>query len=614
MKNIYITWHYTTHGVAYLKHILSKFYSSGLPNKEIQFNELDQEELNTVFDEPNEKGFLFDEIIYLTAPQSAFDAISSRRFSYKRTILEDELVIKYDLVQVFEKIIENDNICYDLEKELEFVKTNYPDKYGSFQKVIWRNIQHYHINEQIKWLKNYSNFKKVYPIDRFKSFELKVNNLRNEKQISNELNKWITNYFSKQKDFQLIINVSLGSSETQVVWHILAGGNLLPKNTRFIKTYDDKSDKPEKRFKRFSIQEIPTNLISEISSEFKIYSQTQSPSRKLVDKKMETFLKSGFAILLIGERGIGKSQIASNAKERLEKLNKPISGKIVEANCASFADDTMAESELFGYKKGAFTDAKQDKKGLIENAENGILFLDEIHHLSKAVQAKLMKALQTDEHNQLSIRKLGENEETKVKNVRLIFATNKTISELQNLLLPDFYDRIVQHVVYIPPLRETVEDRLTDWENVWKKLKFEGNPPCPKEEKLLQWLKSIPLYGNYRDLQKIAMYYNAFNQFDDETKKMLKEKTAFEYAKNEFEKYYMPVATPTEKEKYNFNTTQTTKEMIADYLYELQDWAVKKFGGRKKAIEHFKNLGDTVTEKTFNDWKNKKSLAKGKKK
>lgn len=613
MKNIYITWHYTTHGVAYLKHILSKFYLSGLSDRNIQFNGLEQEELNTIFDKPDTKGFLFDEIIYLTAPQSAFDAISSRRFSYKRTILEDELVKKYELVQVFEIIVENDSICYDLEKEFEFVKTNYPDKYDSFEKVIWRNIQHYHIDEQIKWLKNYSNFKNVYSADAFKVYELKVTDLRNEKQISNELSRWIRNYFSEKRNFQPIINVSLGSSETQVVWHILAEGNLLPINTRFIKTYDDKSDKPEKRFKRFSIQEIPTNLISEISSEFKIYTKTQSPSRNLVNKKMETFLKSGFAILLVGERGIGKSQIASRAKERLEKMNKPISGKIVEANCASFADDTMAEAELFGYKKGAFTGANADKVGLIQEAENGILFLDEVHHLSKAVQAKLMKALQTDENNNLHIRLLGSNKEQKIPNVRLIFATNKSVEELRNILLPDFYDRIVQHVIHIPPLRETIEDRLTDWENVWKALKFEGNPSCPKEEKLLRWLKNLPLYGNYRDLQKIAMYYNAFNQFDDETKKMLKEKTAFEYAKNEFEKYHLPIATPTEKEKYNFNLTQTTKEMIANYQYELQDWAVKKFKGRKKAIEHFRRLGDTVTEKTFNDWKNKKSL-KGKKK
>lgn len=605
MKKIYITWHYTTHGVAYLKHILSKFYLlEKLSDEKLFYNKLEQEELNSIFDIPKQNGFVIDEIVYLTASQNAFDKLSSRRFSYNKTILEDELVKKFELVDVFNDILGDDNICYDLEKEIKFVKGAYSDKYEYFEQVIWRNIQHYPIKEQIKWLKEYSNFKNVYS-EKLKVVELKVDDLRNEKQISDEVSRWSRQYFAKQKNFQPIINVSLGSNETQVVWHILAEAGQLPDNTRFIKTYDDKSDKLEKRFKQFSIQEIQTNLISTIGAEFIVFSETKSPSRELVNKKMEIFLKSGFSILLIGERGIGKSQIAGQARERLKSLDKNFKGEIIEANCASFANDTMAESELFGYVKGAFTDAKIDKKGLIESAENGILFLDEIHHLSKSVQARLMKALQTDEINRLSIRRVGASKEIKVKDVRLIFATNKSIPELRNDLLPDFYDRIVQHVVNIPPLRETIEDRLTDWKNIWKGLKFKDE--APKESGLVKWLKHLPLYGNYRDLQKIAMYYNAFKQFDAETIKMLNETSAFQYAKNEFEKYHSPVV-QLGKEKFNFNIEQTTKEMIADYLFELQDWAVSKFEGRKPAIEYFNSKGDTVTVKTFNDWKNKRSF------
>lgn len=601
MKNIYITWHYTTHGVAYLKHILSRFYLfENLPIENLNLIQLDQEELNSTFDNPKQNGFVFDEIVYLTAPQLTFDKLSSRRVSYKKTILDDELVIKQGLKELFEKIISNDKICYNLEAEFTYVKKNYPKKFKQFEQTIWRNIQHYPIDMQIKWLTEYSNFKNVYA-GKFKVVELNVIDLRNEKQISNEVSKWLRQYFSKQKNFQPIINVSLGSNETQVVWHILSESGLLPHNTRFIKTYDDKSDKPEKRFKQFSIQEIPTNLLSTIITEFKIYSETKAPSRELVNKKMTTFLKSGFSILLIGERGIGKSKIASEAKQSFDSKIP-----FVEANCASFDEDSKAEAELFGFEKGAFTGANATKKGLLEEANGGVLFLDEIHHLSKLVQAKLMKAIQTDKNNQMSIRRMGSNKEIKVE-CRLIFATNKGVSELQKALLPDFYDRIVQHVVNIPPLRETVEDRLMDWENVWKGLRFKGE--APKEPELVKWLKQLPLYGNYRDLQKIAMYYNAFNQFDDETKAMLNETTAFQYAKNEFEKYHSPI-TQHGKEMFNFNIQQTTKQMIADYLFELQDWAVNKFGGRKKAIEHFRSIGDTVTEKTFNDWKNKRSIKK----
>lgn len=599
MKNIYITWHYTTHGVAYLKHILSRFYLfEKLPSEKLDLTRLEQEELNSVFDNPKKNSFEFDEIIYLTAPQIAFDKLSSRRVSYKKSILDDEFVISYGIKELFEEILSNDKICYDIEKELAYVKKYHHKKLNLFEKTVWRNIQHYPIKQQVIWLTKYSNFKNVYD-GKFKVVELNVDDLRDEKQISDEVSKWSRKYFSQQKNFQPLINVSLGSNETQVVWHILSEAGQLPESTRFIKTYDDKSDKLEKRFKQFAIQEIPTNLISTIGAEFKFYRETKSPSRELVNKKMETFLKSGFSILLIGERGIGKSKIASEARHSFKNnIN------FIEANCASFDEDSKAEAELFGFEKGAFTGANIPKKGLLEEADGGILFLDEIHHLSKLVQAKLMKALQTDRQNKMSIRRMGSNKEIKVE-CRLIFATNKSVAELRNELLPDFYDRIVQHVVNIPSLRETVEDRITDWENIWKGLKFKGD--APKEFELVQWLKNLPLYGNYRDLQKIAMYYSAFTQFDEETKKMLDEKSAFQYAKNEFEKYHSPVV-QLGKETFNFNIKQTTKEMIADYLFELQEWAVSKFGGRKAAIEHFKSKGDTVTEKTFNDWKNKKSL------
>ncbi len=603
MKTVYITWHYTTHGVAYLKHVLSAFYvrCKSLTQK-IEWLQIDKEEIEPAFNE-QKKGFLFDEIVYLTAPQAIYDLVSSR-IAYRKNVLQDPLVEHNKELRAFYEDLIDKFSEHNLKQEIEFIKERYPNFLNDFQNMLWRNIQYYTIADQIYWLSELSNFHKVYQ-GKLKVIELGIKDLRDEKSIADVLTKNISKYFKEQKtDYQAIINVSLGTSETQVVWHILAETGMLPEKVRFIKAYDDEVFTPKKkRFKKFSIKEIPTNLISNIAQEFKIFSDTKSKSRELVNMKVKNFLSTGFAILLIGERGTGKSQIASEAKEQLKKTDKPIQGQLIEANCASFAEDTMAESELFGYVKGAFTDAKSDKKGLIEIAENGILFLDEIHHLSKRVQAKLMKALQTNQNNELSIRRLGDNKEIKVKNVRLIFATNKTVEELKELLLPDFYDRIVQHVVEIPPLRETREDIEKDWKNIWKQLKF--SEPIPQEKSLMDWLKTLPLYGNFRDLQKIAMYYHVFNQFDEETKKLLSEKSALEYAKKEFSKYHSPVK--QENSRYNFDTKKTTKEMIAEYKYELQEWAVKQFGGRNGAIQHFHELGDKVTEKTFNNWKNRSS-------
>ena len=595
MKNIYITWHYTNHGVAYLKHILSQFYLNTKIPSNVQFGNLDQEELNETFNHTTTDGFVFDEIIYLTAPQKTYDSLSSRRFSHKKNILDDDTIKSLGLSEVYESILENEDICYNIEEELNFVIANFPDKVAAFQNNLWRNINHYSIDEQIKWLKNYSNFKSIY-YNKLKVIELSIDDLRNEKQISDELSKWVRKYFNKNQNDQPLINVSLGSSETQVVWHILSESYLLPENARFVKTYDDKSDSLDKRFKRFSIKEIPTNLISDIGSNFKIYKDTKSKSRELVNRKMKAFINSAFSILLLGERGIGKSQIADESVEKHKKEN------FKQANCASFDEDNKAEAELFGYAKGAFTGANSDKKGLLEEANGGVLFLDEIHHLSKMVQAKLMKALQTDKENKMSIRRLGSTNEIKIS-CRLIFATNRTISDLKKDLLPDFYDRIVQHVITIPALRETEEDRVDDWKRIWNNLKFKVNPLVPLDNNLINWLKKLPLYGNYRDLQKIAMYYNAFQSFDEVTKEMLEETTAFEYAKNEFEKYHS-----TEDENNNlkyFREDKTTKQIIADFKFDLQDWAVNKFKGRKNAVTHFQKLGDTVTEKTFDNWKNK---------
>lgn len=601
MKNIYITWHYTTHGIAYLKHVLSSFYLKKELGDHIEINHQNQKELNYVFDNPIDNGFVFDKVIYLTAPQTTFDKLSSRRIAYKTTIFEDPEIINSGLTEVYKCIHQNEKVCYNIDLEIELIIKRFPDKLDAYKQTLWRNIQHYPIEQQFYWLDNFSNFQSVYK-GKFDTIELPIDDLRDEEQISAEIYKFFIRQKKELEDANLIINVSLGSSETQVVWHILSESGNLPKQTRFIKTYDDKTDSPESRFKRFSIREVSTHLTTTIKTSFRLFEGTKSANRLLVDKKIEAFINTGFSILLIGERGIGKSQIARMAKERLRNENKALI-PLIEANCASFEEDSKAEAELFGYEKGAFTGANKDKKGLLYEADNGILFLDEVHHLSKSVQAKLMKSLQTDRFNKMSIRPLGSNKEVKVE-CKLIFATNKTITELRECLLTDFYDRIVQHVIHIPALRETVEDREKDWKTVWKNLRFKKNPEPPKDSQLTNWLKQLPLYGNFRDLQKIAIYYNAFNQFDDETQKLLNEKSAFEYAKNEFDKYHSQ-SSEEPLGVFNFNDKKTTKEMIANYLYELQEWAVDKYNGRINAINHFKSLGESIDVKTLNNWKNK---------
>jgi len=307
--------------------------------------------------------------------------------------------------------------------------------------------------------------------------------------------------------------------------------------------------------------------------------------RELAKEKMEVFLESGFSTLLIGERGIGKSQIYGK--------------DAVKVNCAAFADDNTLEAELLGVGKGVFTGVKP-RDGALKKADNGKLFLDEVHHLSKAVQARLMVVFGTDSENKMKYCRLGTFEPIIEVQCKLIFATNKTIDELKEILLPDFYDRIVQNVIEIPPLRETKDDREQDWASVWKHMKFVDKPNAPKDEALKVWLKDLPLYGNYRDLEKIAIYYNGFEKL----KNMILEKTAFEYAKNQFKKWKSPEPKIEENNIIiKLNLVKNSDEIHKDLNFELQKWAIEHYGSKKEAA---KKLG--VEERTLTNWNKRSKL------
>lgn len=154
-------------------------------------------------------------------------------------------------------------------------------------------------------------------------------------------------------------------------------------------------------------------------------------------------------VLITGEIGAGKDLVARAIHEQSKRANK----RLVPINCAAIPENLM-ESELFGHKKGAFTDAKYDHKGAFEYADGGTIFLDEIGELKLDLQAKLLRVLQNNE-----IQKVGSNEPIKV-DVRVIAATNKNLKKCieNNEFRSDLYSRL--HVVdlHIPPLRERKYD------------------------------------------------------------------------------------------------------------------------------------------------------------
>jgi transcriptional regulator with AAA-type ATPase domain len=609
-ENIFVTWHYTTHGTAFLKHILSAFnqkYKADeyIADKEINLDSLNQEKLAVQFDFPQKvnKGFLFDKVYYVTTDQTHFDHLSTRRFKYRENVLKDAEIKKLGLLKIWEKIIakekhirnENPNLLFrrSLEEELAFVKENFDSKlYQSFEKEFWREIHHYNIKDQIKWFTEKSNAKDFYA-ERFEEVPISgIENLRDVASIVQNLVLSIDHLKKKHPQANWYFCVSLGSNETQTAWYILSEAQRLPINTHFIQSYDKKTTSDKTRFFDFFIKETPPRQISILKEQLslKIAESNKSEARQFAQQKLKIYTKMGFSILLLGERGTGKSRLAETATTK--------GNSFVPANCASFADDTMAESELFGYVKGAFTGADTDKLGLIAEANGGILFLDEIHLLSKKVQGKLMTAFQTDENNKLTIRRLGSNLKEKVE-CQLILASNKSISELQDILLPDFYDRIVQLVINIPPLRESTKDIYHDWKIVWNNLNI-GVPPTYNSS-FKEWLSKQPLNGNFRDLQKIAIYYNAYQQFNATIRENIPQKNAFDYAKSEFQKYHgKSVQTNPLDLKIGL------KQLITDYKKYLAIKAIEHFGSAKKAEDYYKKNGDGTTERSLYKWKNGK--------
>ncbi len=174
-----------------------------------------------------------------------------------------------------------------------------------------------------------------------------------------------------------------------------------------------------------------------------------SPAMQRIRELIAQVAPSASTVLIRGETGTGKELVARALHAQSPRASRPF----VAVNCAALPEQ-LIESELFGHCKGAFTGAETHRQGLFETADGGTLFLDEIGELPKAMQAKLLRVLESGE-----VRRIGENKTFQV-DVRILCATHRNLEEMvaQGEFRQDLLYRINTFEIYIPPLRERKED------------------------------------------------------------------------------------------------------------------------------------------------------------
>ena len=227
-----------------------------------------------------------------------------------------------------------------------------------------------------------------------------------------------------------------------------------------------------------------------------------------IRSKIDKLAKSQAPVYISGESGSGKELVARLIHQQSARSGSPF----IAINCGAIPAELM-ESEFFGHKKGSFTGAVSDKKGLFQAAEGGTLFLDEIADLPQLLQVKLLRAIQ-----EKKIRPVGEQQEIPI-NVRLLSATHKNLADMvqAGTFRQDLYYRINVIDLQVPPLRQRSEDIPLLADHILKKLTGDNSVSLAKSALVALMRYSFP--GNVRELENIleralAMYEG--NQIEED--------------------------------------------------------------------------------------------------
>jgi len=260
-----------------------------------------------------------------------------------------------------------------------------------------------------------------------------------------------------------------------------------PISTDAILTILEKAEDEIKKEREFAFLKQKEETEIEIIGESK-------PIKKLKEQ-IKKVAKTNAWVLILGENGTGKELVAKSIHYLSNRADKPF----VDINCAAIPDD-LFEAELFGYEKGAFTNAVSRKIGKLEIADGGTLFLDEVADLSLKAQAKLLRVLE-----EKTFTRLGGNQKIKV-DIRVISATNKNIEEeiYKEKFRQDLAFRLSVVPLRVPPLRERGEDIILLAKHFLVRSCIENKMSVPQiSEEVKKVFLKYPWPGNVRELKNL---------------------------------------------------------------------------------------------------------------
>jgi transcriptional regulator of acetoin/glycerol metabolism len=366
-------------------------------------------------------------------------------------------------------------------------------------------------SEEQKDQKNFKQFlldlREAFPNRQIEGHLLKIEDVINVSEITSK----ISGFLAQFSDDDLEAFISPGTPAMQTAWYLI--GTNFKNRIRLFQTRAAKftdGETPEQIYLDLDSSEIPVNVT--VAQALLDKNQKIGEKEILITDSLQPIYERAKMVantddvgcLILGENGTGKENLANYIHSHSNRREKPFQA----INCAAFSDELL-RSELFGHKKGSFTGAVADKKGLFEVAKGGTIFLDEIGDISPQMQVSLLRVLQ-----EKKVQPVGSTQEVPI-DVRIVAATNQNLEELceRGKFRWDLFFRIAVTTLKLPALRERGSKELEEMISFFNRRIAENFPSKNLLKISIQAKKALKSYGfkgNVRELENLFIQFYTF--------------------------------------------------------------------------------------------------------